>query len=557
MAEALDEGKSVYAWLERARSETLLKGGRRRYDLLDYLVREELEGRGESLKAYAIALDVLGRGDDFDPATDSIVRVEVARLRDALELYYARSTAKDEPKITIPKGGYKPVIEIAAPQRERAKPTDLIVSSKKKTRQKGLWSAQNASIGLLIVVAVATGTALWWRDQLSVITSTPETSLMPQIAVEVGSTRPDEQEIAQLFVQHVKNVILRLGQLYELRDSQASLAQEPDQVRLLVEVTTSPMSYSNEVLIEVFDDASGELVFSSALPVREPEQLIDFLHFEDDLAPAFTLAGPVFAHISATVEQDSDLGCVMGVYSDPPPVSQAELLGCLSEVWSRHESSGIVGVQYARLVLAEARDESGTYEETALRLAQETVETVLDDAPNLPGALLLFAEIAFIRGDYETSFRFFERVLEINPTGSHIRANFGRRLLQVGENEKAVDELTLAFELSEDINIRHQAYLYLSLLDFEDRIFARETAYRLSSETRGLAGLVAVLANDEIGDLYRARQSLSTFGQDAVDARRTTTFLLQRDGFTQPAIEIILSQLEASEAWLTLFEEEE
>jgi len=107
----LGETKDVYIWLERARSETLLKGGQRRYDLLEYLVREELEQRGENLKAYAIALDVLGRSEDFDPATDSIVRVEVARLRDALELHYARSTDLSEPRVSIPKGSYRPVIE--------------------------------------------------------------------------------------------------------------------------------------------------------------------------------------------------------------------------------------------------------------------------------------------------------------------------------------------------------------------------------------------------------------------------------------------------------------
>ena len=45
MVDTSDELSMVYAWLERARSETFLKGGPRRYDLLEYLVREELEGR--------------------------------------------------------------------------------------------------------------------------------------------------------------------------------------------------------------------------------------------------------------------------------------------------------------------------------------------------------------------------------------------------------------------------------------------------------------------------------------------------------------------------------
>ena len=87
-----DQREVVYQWVERAKDEKLLKGGRRRYELLDYRMREHLERRGENLKAYSIALDVLGRGADFDPSIDSIVRVEVARLRDALDLYYARSS---------------------------------------------------------------------------------------------------------------------------------------------------------------------------------------------------------------------------------------------------------------------------------------------------------------------------------------------------------------------------------------------------------------------------------------------------------------------------------
>ena len=111
MGARLTRNVIVFEWLARAKDERLLKGGDRRYDLLEYLVREVLEGRGETIKAYAIALDVLGRSEDFDPATDSIVRVEIARLRDALELYYALSDDPHEPRISIPKGSYQPAIE--------------------------------------------------------------------------------------------------------------------------------------------------------------------------------------------------------------------------------------------------------------------------------------------------------------------------------------------------------------------------------------------------------------------------------------------------------------
>lgn len=80
----------------------------RQKTLLQYLVQEELDGRGPAIKAYTIALDVFGRPNSFDPATDSIVRVEMGRLRQSLQHYYATYGDRDAITITIPKGSYRP-----------------------------------------------------------------------------------------------------------------------------------------------------------------------------------------------------------------------------------------------------------------------------------------------------------------------------------------------------------------------------------------------------------------------------------------------------------------
>lgn len=87
-----------------------LGAGGRLPALLRYLVSEELAGRGDRLKAYAIATEVLGRTSSFDPSQDSIVRVEVARLRRALDYYYATEGRAEALRITIPRGGYRPLI---------------------------------------------------------------------------------------------------------------------------------------------------------------------------------------------------------------------------------------------------------------------------------------------------------------------------------------------------------------------------------------------------------------------------------------------------------------
>jgi adenylate cyclase len=73
---------------------------------LKYVVEETLAGGGNRIKAYNIALAVFDRGDDFDPLTDPIVRIEASRLRRSLEHYYLTAGKQDRVRIDIPKGSY-------------------------------------------------------------------------------------------------------------------------------------------------------------------------------------------------------------------------------------------------------------------------------------------------------------------------------------------------------------------------------------------------------------------------------------------------------------------
>src|SRR6185503_15743562 len=78
--------------------------------LLCYLVDAELEGVSAQLNQSRIAIDVLGRDGKFDASTDSIVRVEIGRLRSKLFEYYAGAGKNDEVFVDLPKGRYKPIL---------------------------------------------------------------------------------------------------------------------------------------------------------------------------------------------------------------------------------------------------------------------------------------------------------------------------------------------------------------------------------------------------------------------------------------------------------------
>jgi tetratricopeptide (TPR) repeat protein len=94
------------AELERLLSDSRFHVTDRAVSILRYLAEHLFQGQREGVKAYAIAVDVLGRPTNFDPAIDPIVRIEVSRLRSALNQYYEAYGAETSVELQLPKGRY-------------------------------------------------------------------------------------------------------------------------------------------------------------------------------------------------------------------------------------------------------------------------------------------------------------------------------------------------------------------------------------------------------------------------------------------------------------------
>lgn len=91
----------LLSWPGLARSPQLAR-------FLNYIVKAKLSGDEGAIKAYAIAVDVFGRPQSFDPQTDPIVRVQARRLRAVLEEYYRGEGADSPVRISLPVGRYVP-----------------------------------------------------------------------------------------------------------------------------------------------------------------------------------------------------------------------------------------------------------------------------------------------------------------------------------------------------------------------------------------------------------------------------------------------------------------
>lgn len=147
----------LLAWPDIARSPQLAR-------FLDYIVRRTLDGDEQAIKAYSIAVDVLGRPADFDPQADPIVRVQARRLRGLIEQYYRGEGAGDLVRIVLPVGRYVPEFVIADAAVGAVEPAAQTTASAPGGGLPPTWFALAAAAAGLAVVAFSLAT---WQPRTS------------------------------------------------------------------------------------------------------------------------------------------------------------------------------------------------------------------------------------------------------------------------------------------------------------------------------------------------------------------------------------------------------
>ncbi len=103
-AETIIDGEQIRLELDRILSSRVFSTAKRSRMFLHYVVERSL--LNSAPKEFEIAVEVLGRGADYDPDIDATVRVEASRLRQRLREYYDTAGKTDPILIEIPKGGY-------------------------------------------------------------------------------------------------------------------------------------------------------------------------------------------------------------------------------------------------------------------------------------------------------------------------------------------------------------------------------------------------------------------------------------------------------------------
>jgi tetratricopeptide (TPR) repeat protein len=131
-------GSAISAQLARIQASPRFARAPRLRQLLSYLVENSASGDSRNLQEFAVGVEVFGRGTEFDPQADTIVRVTVRRLRRVLSDYYSAEGAFDAIRFSIPAGCYRVEFAVQSPpagprnrvqERDRAIPLTLAAAA--------------------------------------------------------------------------------------------------------------------------------------------------------------------------------------------------------------------------------------------------------------------------------------------------------------------------------------------------------------------------------------------------------------------------------------------
>jgi hypothetical protein len=100
--------------LDEVLNSSAFASSKRCQEFLRYVVCTTAEGRADQIKERTIALEVFGKGIQFEPSEDSLVRVKAREVRKRLAEYY-ESAPESAMRIDLPVGSYVPQI-LTAPK---------------------------------------------------------------------------------------------------------------------------------------------------------------------------------------------------------------------------------------------------------------------------------------------------------------------------------------------------------------------------------------------------------------------------------------------------------
>ncbi|MCC0023355.1 MAG: hypothetical protein H6874_03940 [Hyphomicrobiaceae bacterium] len=440
---------------------------------LEYVVVQELKGQGSQTEAYSIAIDALGRPEDFDPSSDPAIRVLAKRVRNALEEYYA-ANPNAELVIELPVGSYRPrfrEVQSRPPDRETGETPDQAVPITIGEDLDGQASTSPRSDRVMFVVAtililLLLGMAAWWpkSETSSTFTPTPETPVEAQTTasapiVEIlpfSSFDPEGDVLAeglrqQLMFDLSRFPHLRIRDLDKAVSSQStaytldgSLVRAGNSLRLYL--TASEPNLRTIIWSKSFDAPGNDadyqqLLFDAVSGIASELGDINGVFATEIINE---LAHRVETHANA---QTSDYQCVMLFYAFDQRKDQAlqdKARDCLSKLVDSDSRDSTVWSSWAFLRFLDWTARSDSISSPMLADAEHAAQHAIDLDPDNAKAHEYLASIILAEGRIDEALASYARAFELNPSNLDVLVTIGWSKILQNDWDSGIAEIESA-----------------------------------------------------------------------------------------------------------------
>ncbi|MEN5279451.1 tetratricopeptide repeat protein [Brucella sp. TWI432] len=304
---------------------------------LEFVVNETLNGRGQSLKAYAIAMEVFGRNSQFDPSSDTIVRTTAGRVRKALDEYYGACDPVPRVIISLPKGRYVPSFIICDVTNSLDDPNLHKQWRIQKQIPRMLWLI---AVGVIItaIIVLITLQKLVTPSQLI-----PKAIVIDVRAVDVLSER--DQSLAQEIDARLAPALARI-QLAEIKPPNVEFHQGPQSSTKIsnedggffftLRSTITGTSADRELLWKLIDSRSNRIMWASKeqlLPADSTSiaTMVDKIAFQI-LGSGGAVAAYINKYPSNILSRPTCITRAQMIEINENSIAVPELLSCLKRI---------------------------------------------------------------------------------------------------------------------------------------------------------------------------------------------------------------------------------
>jgi tetratricopeptide (TPR) repeat protein len=539
----------IRAALERMAASEAFRGSPQLVAFLRYVVEARLRGTADRIKGYTIAVEALGRGDNFDPQTDPIVRVEAMRLRRALARYYDYGGKHDPVAIDLPLGNYVPTFRRVAPADPvAAEPPSASAQEPPRGARWRRVTRPRIAAGLALM---ALGAGIYAGFDL-VFEFHPPT---PNAALAITQSRASEQAARSTAAYPV----IYVGAFQPAGDAGAAQA---DRLRGKVRdalarfdeiaVIIGPPPAADRQRAGVTDAQASHYALTASVETGRSGQLSVALRLAD-----LSDGRIAFARTFARTRHDDDAGaeeaivrevtvalaqpygiiharertlrvgsaggdpryrCLIDSYDywRTKDVSEhARVRDCLERATAADPSFAAGFAALAEILLQEHRhglnpragDEPPL--ERALRAARRAVEV----RPGSAHAHQALMDTLFMRGEYAAALDAGEKAVTLNPYHPSVLGCYGARLIALGHVEKGARYLREAAQASPVRPGWLEFYLFLAAYLSDDQRAAAMHASQIVLSQFSLGLLAHALIAVQNGKPALAREHLAHLGE--------------------------------------------